>query len=312
MSALDAPLTFEPIFFERIWGGRKLASVYQKKVPPDCRIGESWEIVDRPQAQSVVRSGALAGRSLHDLWVNARRPIFGNVPDVPRFPLLIKLLDCREKLSLQVHPPPNVAEEEGGEPKTECWYIAEAEPEAALYVGLRERVSAELFRQAVASGTAAVLIHRVRVSAGDAFLIPSGRVHAIGAGNLIVEVQQNSDTTFRVFDWNRTDENGSARQLHVDQALSCIDFNDTEPTPLKLQGETILSHELFTIERWQLDRSRQLGPAGTFAVAFCLSGKVICGKIRFRPGDFFLLPAAMEEREVEAAAPDTSLLRIAI
>src|SRR4029453_1067701 len=109
MSKLYSPLTFEPIFQERIWGGRKLTDLFGKTLPPDKRIGESWEIVDRPEAKSIVRSGPRAGRSLHDLWVNCREQVFGEVADAPRFPLLVKLLDCREKLSLQVHPPPEVA-----------------------------------------------------------------------------------------------------------------------------------------------------------------------------------------------------------
>jgi len=122
MASSDSPIVFEPIFQERIWGGRKLAELFAKKLPPNKRIGESWEIVDRPEAQSIVRGGPLSGRSLHDLWVNFREELFGKVSSTPRFPLLIKLLDAREKLSLQVHPPAEAAESLGGEAKTEFWY----------------------------------------------------------------------------------------------------------------------------------------------------------------------------------------------
>ncbi len=135
-ATLTEPIVFEPIFVERIWGGRRLESEFGKKLLPNTRIGESWEIVDRPEAQSIVRDGALRGKTLHELWTQHRRSIFGDVPDSPRFPLLVKLLDAREKLSLQVHPPEKMAAELAGEPKTEFWYVAAADPDARLFVGL--------------------------------------------------------------------------------------------------------------------------------------------------------------------------------
>src|SRR5437762_12344283 len=122
MANLNSPLCFEPIFQERIWGGRKLAELFKKDLPAGKRIGESWEIVDRPEAQSVVARGPLKGKTLHELWIKERSSIFGELPDAPRFPLLVKLLDAHENLSLQVHPPEQVASKVGGEPKTEFWY----------------------------------------------------------------------------------------------------------------------------------------------------------------------------------------------
>ncbi len=310
---VPGPLTFQPLFFERVWGGRKLESFYGKAIPPGKRIGESWEIVDRPEAQSFVREGSWLGRSLHDLWANQRKAIFGDMPDSPRFPLLVKLLDCRERLSLQVHPPSSVAGALGGEAKTECWYIADAEPRAELYLGLRKPCSPEEFQAALVDEKAAQLIHRTPVKTGEAFFIPSGRIHAIGAGNLIVEVQQNSDTTFRVFDWNRTDENGMKRQLHTEEAMSCIDFSDCAPQSVMPEGETLLANELFRLERWELGgRSRELAPAGSFAIALCLGGSFNCGPIKLQPGQFFLLPANGGERVVEVAGASATLLRITI
>src|SRR4029453_17011243 len=223
---LTSPLTFEPIFMERIWGGRKLAELFGKKLPPSFPIGESWEIVDRPEAQSVVRDGPLRGKTLRELWTQDRQSIFGNVPDATRFPLLVKILDAREKLSLQVHPPEKVTAKLGGEPKTEFWYIATADPSAELFVGLQEAVTRAQFEEALRAGTIAEYVHRIRVRTGDAMFLPAGRLHAVGEGNLLVEIQQSSDTTYRVFDWNRVDDQGRPRQLHVDQALQCIDFND--------------------------------------------------------------------------------------
>jgi mannose-6-phosphate isomerase len=306
------PITFKPIFVERIWGGQKLASFYGKHIPCDCPIGESWEIVDRAEAQSIVNAGPLTGRSLHDLWTNLRPEIFGKVRDTPRFPLLVKLLDCQDKLSLQVHPPRAVAANLGGEPKTECWYIADASREAEVYLGLRAPIAPETFRDALTTDSAAEFVHRMPVATGDAFLVPSGRIHAIGAGSLIVEVQQNSDTTFRVYDWNRKTTNGKSRELHIEESMSCIDFNDRQPKALSPEGETIVSHELFAIERWELQTSREVAPRGSFAIVFCLKGSISCRESRFHPGDFFLLPANAVSRSVESTALDSSLLRITI
>ena len=140
MTDLITPLVFKPIFQERIWGGRKLEELFGKNIPAGKRIGESWEIADRPEAQSMVRDGPLADRSLHDLWVNFREGIFGKVSSTPRFPLLIKLLDAREKLSLQVHPTEGVAESLGAEAKTEFWYVAAAEMDAEIYVGFCAKI----------------------------------------------------------------------------------------------------------------------------------------------------------------------------
>src|SRR5436190_11694924 len=138
---ITQPLVFEPIFMERVWGGRRLKSLYGKPLPSATLIGESWEIVDRPEAQSVVHEGPFRGRTLHQLWRENRDAVFGNVPDAPRFPILVKLLDAQENLSLQVHPPAAVAEELGGESKSELWYVADAAPKARVYAGIKKGCS---------------------------------------------------------------------------------------------------------------------------------------------------------------------------
>ncbi|HUD45616.1 MAG TPA: type I phosphomannose isomerase catalytic subunit [Candidatus Baltobacteraceae bacterium] len=224
------PLTFDPIFKERIWGGRNLETLYGKPLPPGLRIGESWEICDRPNDQSVVANGPLRGRTLHWLITECPEALLGpRRPMPPRFPLLIKIIDAQETLSLQVHPPAGLAAELGGEPKTEMWYVARAEPKAELFVGLKSGVTRARFEQERISQTVAGCFHRIKVKAGDAMFLPSGRVHALGGGTVIFEIQQNSDTTYRVFDWNRLDGDGKARELHVAQSLASIDFNDFEP-----------------------------------------------------------------------------------
>jgi len=309
---LASPLTFQPIFVERIWGGRKLAELFGKDLPASKRIGESWEIVDRPEAQSVVANGPLRDKTLHELWTRDREPIFGKVPDTDRFPLLIKLLDAQEKLSLQVHPTDEVAKVLGGEPKTEFWYVAAADPKAELYVGLRASLTREEFRDAVKQGRVADCVHTIQVKSGDAMFLPAGRFHAVGGGNLLVEIQQNSDTTYRVFDWNRLDDQGRRRQLHVDQALQSIDFDDVAPKLIEPRGELLVKHELFEIQKWNLDAPREIAPPGQFAIVCCLSGAVRSADVDLTPGEFFFVPASLQDREVRPHAEKASLLRVTI
>jgi mannose-6-phosphate isomerase len=227
------PLTFEPIFKERIWGGRNLETLYGKILPAGGRVGESWEISDRPGDESVIARGPLRGRTLHWLMEQCPADLLGPRDPAPgRFPLLIKIIDAQDTLSLQVHPPATVAARLGGEPKTEMWYVARAERGAELFVGLKKGVSRADFRRKLAAQTVAECFHRIAAQEGDAMFLPSGRVHALGAGMVIFEVQQNSDTTYRVFDWNRVDRDGNARELHLTQSLASIDFVDFEPALL--------------------------------------------------------------------------------
>ena len=309
---LTGPLAFQPIFMERMWGGRRLESKFGKKSPPNARIGESWEIVDREEAQSVVRNGAMRGKTLHELWTQDRQEIFGELPDSPRFPLLVKLLDAQQRLSLQVHPPEKIAAKLGSEPKTEFWYVAAADDKAEFFVGLRKQTARSEFKNALESGTAAEFVHTIGVKAGDAMFLPAGRLHAVGAGNLLVEIQQNSDTTYRVFDWNRLDEKGKARELHVDQALQCIDFNDCEPQLVKPKGELLVKHKLFEIQKWNLGSPREIAPRGQFAIVCCLAGELSCAGVNLAPGEFFLIPASLEDRQIKPRAKGTRLLRVTI
>ena len=310
---VTGPLTFQPIFIERMWGGRRLESEFHKELPQQKRIGESWEIVDRSEAQSVVTGGPLGGRTLHELWTQDREEIFGNVPETPRFPLLIKILDADEKLSLQVHPPENVASRLGGEPKSEFWYVAAANPGAELFLGFREPITRDKFEKRLRDGTVIDHVHRIGVRAGDAVFLPAGRVHAIGAGNLLIEIQQNSDTTYRAFDWNRTDPaTGTKRDLHVEEAIQCIDFDDVQPKLIQSKSELLISHSLFEIRKWNLEATFEAAPRGQFAIVCCLSGKLTCAQTTLAPGEIFLVPAHLEDRQLKPIARDTSLLRVTI
>ncbi|HUG11682.1 MAG TPA: type I phosphomannose isomerase catalytic subunit [Opitutaceae bacterium] len=226
------PISFLPVYQERVWGGRALADSFGRILPGTGPIGESWELVDRPEAQSVVGPGTpgLAGLTLRELIRGHAKAILGPQWDHDRpFPILVKWLDCRERLSLQVHPPKPVAARLGGQSKTENWFIAACEPGASIIVGLAPGVTPEQFRAAIDGGDLESCVRHVEVHAGDSVLVESGTVHAIDAGNLILEVQENSDTTYRVYDWGRVGLDGKPRTLHVGESMQSIDFDAPLP-----------------------------------------------------------------------------------
>ena len=309
------PLTFEPILKERVWGGRNLERLYGKALPPGRPIGESWEITDRPEGVSVIANGPLAGRNLRWLMEQHGPDLLGASAPGPagRFPLLIKILDACDKLSLQVHPPASVAARLGGEPKTEMWYVAEAAPGAELYAGLKPGVTRAEFERRVGDGSVEGCFHRVAVRAGDVMFLPSGRVHALGAGLVIFEVQENSDTTYRVFDWNRPGLDGKPRELHLEPSLASIDFNDFEPSPVRsiysrnptLSIRYLVENPLFVVNGCQVRRGARFylrGPG--FQIVGLLSGELRLAangqEVVLQPGGFVLLPAALERTAITA------------
>jgi mannose-6-phosphate isomerase len=226
-------LQFQPIYQDRVWGGRALETFLGRRLPGAAPIGESWELVDRPEAQSVVAGGPWQGQTLRDLMLAHAAEIMGPAwPSQRPFPILVKWLDCRERLSLQVHPPAEVAAQLGGEPKTENWYVARAEPGAAVLAGLKPGVDGARFRAALQDNTAGSLVHRLPTQAGDSLLIQSGVMHAIDGGNFILEIQQNSDTTYRVYDWGRMGLDGKPRAMHVEQSLASLAANTAGPPRL--------------------------------------------------------------------------------
>lgn len=289
------PIRFIPLYMQRVWGGRTLESEYGRTLPDEAPYGESWEMVDREDEQSVVADGPLAGKTLHELWTAHRDEIFGaGLPDSERFPLLIKVLDARDDLSIQVHPPADIAPELGGEPKTEMWYIAKADPGAKLYVGMKNGVSRSDFEKALEEGTVADAVHAIQPDTGDSIFIASGRLHAIGAGFLIHEIQQNSDTTYRVFDWNRMGLDGKPRDLHVEESMKSIDFDDFEPGMDTPVGNTLAECEYFKVEKLALNEGDTFGNATNdrFSIFSVAEGEVkdSDGAV-YKKGDFFLLPA---------------------
>jgi len=309
------PIVFSPLYQERVWGGRRLETRYGRELPDDGPIGEAWELVDRPEAQSLVAEGPFAGLALEDLWTLRRPEIFGADLLGDRFPLLLKILDAREDLSLQVHPPESVAPDLDGEAKTEMWYVAEAEPGARIYAGIKEGVTPEAFRAALEDGTAASLVHVLEPREGDVLFIPSGRLHAIGAGLLIFEIQENSDTTYRVFDWNRVGLDGSPRQLHVEEAMRCIDFDDIEPSASRSEGENLVRCRQFQVRQWTMPphQTRAANDTDRFAIITVARGCVQCHGRLFHEGDFFLIPAcAAHQLDLRAGEDGASLLHTTV
>ncbi len=309
------PLRFVPTYHERVWGGDRLAGLFGRRLPPGRRVGESWEVCDRPEAASRVAEGPLAGWTLGELMARDAVGLWGPCEKAGmRFPWLCKILDARDDLSLQVHPPAHLAGELGGEPKTEMWYVAEADPGAAVYVGVKPGTTAEEFERRCHDGTVAGLFHRLPVREGDVLFLPSGRVHALGQGLVVFEVQQNSDTTYRVFDWNRVGLDGKPRALHLGQAMRSIDFTDTEPALVSRETREdlgwrvrgLVRHELFCMDHWSGAGERQVGGGRGAWLLAVVKGRMAVGgggvTVEAGPGDFVVVPAGLGGATLDAGA----------
>ena len=278
------PLRFQPIFREYLWGGRRLETVLGKSLGDAERYAESWEVVDRPEACSVVAAGPLAGHSLSELMARHPVELMGErYAAFQRFPLLFKFLDCNRNLSVQVHPndaqaarlaPPDLG-------KTEAWFVMAADPGAAIYAGLREGVDSQQLASAVAEGTTEECLHRFEPRVGDCVFIPAGTVHALGAGLVVAEIQQSSDTTYRLFDWNRVGADGKARPLHVAAALEVIDFDrgpvapQTPQTTADTHRQRLVACDKFSLDRLQLDGPQVLGGDERAHLLAVLEGSVL-------------------------------------
>jgi mannose-6-phosphate isomerase len=236
---------FRPIYKERIWGGGNLQRLFRRALPPGQKIGESWDLADLAEGVSTVINGPLAGRTLNDLTGQMGSDLLGGAKPMPdgRFPLLLKLLDANDILSVQVHPDERAVRELGGGAlKTECWYILESR-EGFIYKGVRPDVTAQQFRRAVEVDRVADLLQRYDVKAGDFHYLPAGAVHALGPGVVVAEVQTPSDTTYRVSDWGR------GRQIHIEQSMRCIRFDISCEPPGHTDVNTLLQTPYFNVEQ---------------------------------------------------------------
>ena len=272
-------LKFKPRFVEKMWGGRKIETVLGKPLPAEKPIGESWELYDFPPGvvegspgwvSSEIANGPHAGRTLHWAVSEFGREVHGDVPLVgpkapdgkgTQFPILVKFLDAREDLSVQVHPDERYCQgNPGAHLKCEAWYVLQSDPGARLLKGLRPGTTRDVFRRAIEQGTVEQHVNAVPAKPGSAFYLPSGTVHALGAGILVAEVQTPSDTTFRVYDFNRTDPStGKPRALHIQQALECIDFANKGAAPQvrsHVAGYFTTVSRLVTSESFKLEKVR--------------------------------------------------------
>lgn len=299
------PLRFQPLLRRYLWGGRRLQSVLGKPLPAGEDYAESWEVVDHGADQSQVVAGPRQGTSLGALVATCGRELFGVHHPQPQFPLLLKFLDANQVLSVQVHPsdaaaarldPPDLG-------KTEAWVVVHAEPGSRLYAGLHAGVDRPAFERAIAAGATASCLHSFEVHPGDCIFIPAGVVHAVGAGLLVAEIQQASDTTFRLFDWNRVALDGRPRELHIRQGLEVIDFQRGPVQPQTPQPtdrppvQRLVACDKFVLDRWRLREPQTAGGDGRFHILAVLEGAVaIPGDPQQQPltrGQTALLPACV-------------------
>jgi mannose-6-phosphate isomerase len=304
------PLRFKPIAREMIWGGDNLRKNFNKNFPGNSRIGESWEISAYPGFISVVDNGFLKGNNIEELIGIYMGDLVGEkVFDRfgLEFPLLIKLIDAREVLSVQVHPDDEVAaKHHNARGKTEMWYILDAEPGAELISGFNQNVTPEIFLDKVKSGGLLEILNVEKVSPGDIYFMPAGRVHAIGKGIILAEIQQTSDSTFRIFDWGRRDAEGNYRQLHLEDAMQAIDFNfynkyKTEINPRLNSPVLIADCQYFTTHLLNFKGilKRDYSLVDSFVIYICTNGEFMLewddGKMAVKKGDSLLIPASIEE-----------------
>lgn len=295
------PLKSSPVFKSRIWGGRTLQEVFSKDLPPGEKIGESWEIADLPEGKSTIGNGWLQGQTLGSVVRQHAETIVG-LRDFPEsFPLLIKFLDAQQVLSVQVHPDAETCRRMGrGDMKTECWYVIQARPGAVIYKGFKKPITRDQFAAAIRDGTAANLLAEVPVSAGECHFIPAGTAHAIGAGLLIAEIQTPSDTTYRAFDWNRVDDSGRPRQLHIEEALESIHFDITPDKLPVTKVDRLVDCEYFKVDKGhRAEGGEVFFSRGVMRVVIVLSGNgTILSRqaepVDFSAGDSLIIPAAFE------------------
>jgi mannose-6-phosphate isomerase len=320
------PLCFQPVYKDYIWGGNKIALQYNRGLPPGV-YAESWEIADRPEGMSVVVNGALAGRDLFSLMKSYGEKLMGRA--FTEFPLLVKIIDAKDMLSVQVHPDEAGAKDTGGDPKTEMWYVLAAEPRAKVYVGVKPGVTPASFKEALSGEKAGELLGELPVARGDVILIPGGRIHAIGPGCMLLEVMQNSNTTYRLFDWKRLGKDGQPRALQVNKALKVVRWNDQNPSkvdlashPMPFDGDgnatvELLKTPFFRFEKMILAKSLQCVTGGrTFHILFVEDGAAELSykseKMQIESGMTVLVPAALSKYKLTSKRKSATILRVSL
>jgi mannose-6-phosphate isomerase len=293
------PFKFHPVFKRYLWGGRRLGTVLGKPIGAGDDYAESWEVADHDQGQSVIANGPLAGTALHKLVRERGEELLGRHAPQARFPLIFKYLDCQRDLSVQVHPddfaaarlsPPDLG-------KTEAWLVLDAAPGSRVFAGLKSVIDRETLAREVAKGRTELCLHSFEARAGQVVFIPAGTVHALGAGLLVAEIQQASDTTFRLYDWNRVGPDGEPRQLHVEQSLGAINYAAKQVYPQSPQPtgqphvERLVSCDKFILDRIVATKEQPLGGDNRFHILSVLEGEALLG----------ISPAGRISRDVSAS-----------
>ncbi len=309
------PLRMKPCYKEYLWGGQRLAEAFGKEDTP-ATLAESWELSCHRDGMSVVAEGALAGKTLADLGALDRAAFWGSECRGEEFPILVKLIDAQKDLSVQVHPSDETADISVGEHgKAEMWYIVDCEPHSAIYYGFNRKIGKEEFVRRAKDGSICEVLNRVPVARGDVFYILPGTVHAIGAGILIAEIQQNSNTTFRIYDYLRRDKDGNLRPLQLERAAEVVDLTPVLPSECKANGCAVFAEftmaEMFScryFKAFRLDvrtRADLAGDARTFQHLLCVDGggRILCGGREFplTRGSSYFIPAAAGAYSVEGA-----------
>lgn len=305
------PLKFEPILKDKIWGGTRLKTLLYKDISSANSCGESWEVSGLVGDESIIINGFLAENNLNELLEIYMTELVGEKNYEKYglgFPLLIKFIDAQDNLSVQVHPDDELAQRKYGQSgKTEMWHVIASEPGSGLYVGFNKTVSKAQFEEAIENGTVQDVLQFYPVQPGDTFMIPAGTVHAIGKGVLLAEIQQPSDITFRVFDWNRVDDEGNPRELHVEEALEAIDFDhQTDNFKVEYQPQLnktvkLVRSQYFNTSLLEFDQplSKSFVEIDSFVIYMCLDGQILLAygdeRERLETGEVVLIPAEMEE-----------------
>lgn len=319
------PLILSPLYRHYLWGGRRFESLLSRQLDLDGPYAESWELVDRGADQSIVRCGPLAGRTLGNLLQEHSGELIGGSSRPAAFPLLFKFLDAHRVLSVQVHPDDTAAARRTppDRGKTEAWYVIEAELDSLIYAGVREGVDATALADAIKAGQCDEVLHTIPAKAGDCIFIPAGTVHAIGAGLVVAEIQQSSDVTFRLFDWNRVDADGQPRPLHLDEGLAAARLDGpVAPVRKRPTADPAVSRlvdcEFFQFDEVTPEASWQTG-GGRCEFLAVLAGEVSLPERWSLPplsrGDCLLLPASLEPQALScqpSPAGDIRLLRVTV
>jgi mannose-6-phosphate isomerase len=310
------PLRFKPVYKDYIWGGGRIPEIFNREEPAGI-YAESWEISTHPDGRTLIANGPLAGKTLSDLLPAHKAALLGTKVKGDDFPLLIKLIDARDTLSVQVHPNDGNADAVSGQPKTEMWYFLEGDGSAQIYCGLKPGAGKAEFLKAMENKTFAAILQSVPVKKGEAVFVPGGRVHAIGAGCLILEIQQNSNTTYRIYDWDRVDAAGKGRELHIDKALKVIDWENNGDPCCKISGTEIKTSPYFRLDRFELATAQKFPMSGeSFHALFVAEGAGTIswagGEESLQPGQSWLVPAALGSYTVSPCGSAITLLRITV